>query len=176
MDYVYIRAQYFEERETYKKMLDPENVKKQSQRLYLKVYYGENMLLIPFRSRLGAEVRPYGKIGFALPTSSRPEAGLDYRNMLIVNEEKYIEPAKKRKAPAAQRRAIDAHRESIKREAISYVNGYVRMARKERVEKEAKYRESSLCNFHAELKIQKHILVRESSTASVKKVKKERVL
>ena len=154
---VYIEKSYFEDHSNYQKMLDPGNVEKQQHRSYLCVefIYGQNRFFIPLRNNLGEATRKFGKIGFAVPSKSRPEAGLDYRYMLIVNEEKYIERPTSQKVPESQKRMIDNNYDTIVAEATEYVRGYVKCASKNRVDREAKYRESSLINFYDELKIEK---------------------
>lgn len=38
------------------------------------------------RNNLGAEIRKFGRIGHAVPSEKRENAGLDYRYALIVND------------------------------------------------------------------------------------------
>lgn len=146
---VFIKEAYFIAHPKFIKMLDPGNVEKQSKRSYLfiKVEYKENKLYVPLRKNLGKAERKYGKIGYALPTESMPDAGLDYRYILVVNDEKYIERPKSLRIPRNQYRKIVENYGKIEKEVIAYVNGYVIKAMKNRVEKEPKYRESSLINF-----------------------------
>lgn len=152
---VFIKESYFKEHSKYVKILDPGNTDKQSKRSYLfiKVAYDGNKLYVPLRKKLGSAERKYGKIGYNLPTESMPEAGLDYRYILIVNEEKYIERPDNLRIPRSQYKKIEMDYPRIEREVIAYVKGYVKKAKKNRIEKEPKYRESSLRNFHCELKI-----------------------
>lgn len=91
----YIKEQYFKEHSSFVKMLDPGNTAKQSHRSYLclKITNDGNDYYLPLRNNLGADVRPYGRIGHSVPSASRSDAGLDYRYALIVNDSKYIEIA-----------------------------------------------------------------------------------
>lgn len=152
---VFLKEEYFILHSQHSKMLDPGHIQKQSKRsyLYVKVKYEGNNLFIPLRKNLGKAVRAFGKIGYSVPSIEKPNAGLDYRYILIVNEEKYIEHPVTLRIPKAQYKIICDNYKTIEKEALAYVNGYVKTAIKDRVEKEAKYRESSLLNFHDELKI-----------------------
>lgn len=89
----YIKEQYFKDHSSFVKMLDPGNTAKQSHRSYLclKITTDGNDYYLPLRNNLGADVRPYGRIGHSVPSASRSDAGLDYRYALIVNDSKYIE-------------------------------------------------------------------------------------
>ena len=149
----YIRERYFRERMHFVKMLDTGNTGKQSHRTHLcvKIALDGNKYYVPLRNHLGGEVRKFGRIGHAVPSASRTDAGLDYRYALIVNDEKYIELQTQRKIPESQYRRIKTDYEKIQKEFCIYLNGYIKAARKKRNEKEPLYRESSLINFHAEL-------------------------
>lgn len=86
--FCFIREKYFEERTHYVKMLDSGNTGKQSKRTHIGVMidYNGNAFYIPLRNNLGAEVRKFGRIGHAVPSVKRKDAGLDYRYALIVND------------------------------------------------------------------------------------------
>lgn len=152
---VFIRREYFEINRYYVKILDSGNFEKQCKRMYLflKVTYQDNNFYIPLRKNLGNGERIFGKIGYNLPTATKPLAGLDYRYMLIVNDKGYIEHPKELRIPKSQYLAIEENYATIEKEVITYVKGYVKVAKKNRVDRTAKYRESSLINFHSELKI-----------------------
>lgn len=153
--YVYIKKEYFEERASYIKMLDPGEPGKQQHRSYLFVgfLYNENRFYIPLRNHLGNVVRPFGKIGYPVPSSTRQDAGLDYRYMLIVNDDSYIEIPSTQRIPVSQSRIMKENYDSIVEEAAAYVSGFVKTAKKGRVDRKAKYRASSLVNFYEELGI-----------------------
>lgn len=152
---VYIKEEYFILHSQYVKILDAGHTQKQSKRsyLYMKIKYEGNNLFIPLSRNLGKAERVFGKIGYSVPNASRPNAGLDYRYILVVNDEKYIERPDSLRIPVSQYRTICDNYDKIEKEALAYVNGYVRTAVKDRTDKEAKYRESSLLNFHDELKV-----------------------
>ena len=154
----YIRESYFIERRHFVKMLDTGNTMKQSHRTHLcvKIEMNGNKYCIPLRNHLGDEIRKYGRIGHAVPSASRKDAGLDYRYALIVNDDKYIELQTQRKIPEAQYRRIRTDYEIIQKEFRTYLNGYIKAAKKKRDEKEPLYRESSLINFRTELDIKSY--------------------
>ena len=149
----YIKEEYFKNNANFVKMLDTGNTNKQSKRTHLCVLIemSGNNFYIPLRNNLGAEIRKYGRIGHAVPSEKRKNAGLDYRYTLIVNDESYIELQTKKKIPEAQYRRIKNDYEKIQYEFGIYLNGFIKAACKRRNEKEPLYRESSLVNFMREL-------------------------
>lgn len=99
------------------------------------------------RNNLGADIRKFGRIGHQIPSKNRPFAGLDYRYSLIVNEKKYIETHIERIIPQKQYRKIIRDYEDIQKEFESYLRGFIKALKKNRIQKEPLYRESSLINF-----------------------------
>lgn len=145
----YIRECYFKEHVNLVKVLDSENISKQSKRTHLcvKVEIDNNNYYIPLRNNLGDEIRKYGRIGHSIPSAKREKAGLDYRYAMIINDSKYIEPQIKLKIPNSQYKRIKNDIEIIQKEFEAYLKGYVKSVKKKRNEKEPLYRESSLINF-----------------------------
>ena len=154
IQFCYILDNYYTDYPDLVKILDIDDDSKHNVRthLCLSITYLGNTILIPLRKNLGSPVRPYGTIGFSVPSKSKPYAGLDYRYIMIVNDNKYLRydtPRISRK----QLQIISDNYSTIENEAIEYVNSYIRVAKKNRVERTARFRESSLINFHSELKI-----------------------
>lgn len=151
----FIREAYFAKNKNFIKMLDAGNTNKQSKRTHLCVMIevNSNKFYVPLRNNLGDEVRKFGRIGHSIPSDKRKEAGLDYRYALIVNDDYYIEVQTEKKIPESQYRKINSEYDAIKAEFTLYVKGYIKAARKKRVEKEPLYRESSLINFENQLGI-----------------------
>lgn len=149
----FIKEQYFIDHSFFTKMLDPGNTKKQSHRTYLcvKITADGNDYYIPLRNNLGKDVRPFGRIGHSVPSSSRSDAGLDYRYSLIINDASYIEIPSVQKIPNAQFRKINSDYTTIETEFSAYLSGFKKALKKNRVAKEPLYRESSLINFSSEL-------------------------
>lgn len=149
----YIKKRYFEAHQDFIKVLDVGNVGKQSKRTHLciKIELSKNTFYIPLRNNLGSEIRKFGRIGHAVPSEKRENAGLDFRYAMIINDPTYIEVQTERKIPSSQYRRIQRDYHLIQSEFEVYLKGYSKAARKRRIEKEPLYRESSLINFHKEL-------------------------
>lgn len=149
----FIREEYFTKNKHFIKMLDAGNADKQSKRTHVCVLIEirDNKFYVPLRNYLGDEVRKFGRIGHAVPSKKRKDAGLDYRYTLIVNDEAYIELQTELKIPESQYRKILNEYETITEEFRVYLNGFLKAAKKKRIEKEPLYRESSLINFENEL-------------------------
>lgn len=70
--------------------------------------------------------------------------------MMVVEDEKYIK-FDTPKIPKGQAMIIEKNYVTIESEATEYINSYIKVARKGRVDKVARFRESSLINFDKEL-------------------------
>ena len=149
----FIKEKYFKEHTDFVNMLDPNNFDKQSKRTHLcvMVNINNNQVFVPLRNNLGEPLRKFGKIGFPVPSAKRPNAGLDYRYCLIVNDDNYIEWHKDVKLPNAQLSIIKKNYETIVNEVHTYIGKYIKVARKHREKKEPLFKQSSLMNFHKEL-------------------------
>ena len=149
----FIKESYFQKNVNFVKMLDAGDTVKQSKRTHIciKVSIGNNNFCIPLRNNLGDEVRKYGRIGHAVPSNKRKNAGLDYRYALIVNDMGYIETHKQRKIPNSQYVRLKNDYDIIRSEFAVYLRGFKRAAQKHRINKEPLFRESSLINFLVEL-------------------------
>lgn len=150
--YCYITEQYYKDNPHLKKILDVDDSTKYNIRTHicLSVKFKHNNVLIPLRKNLGEPDRKFGKIGYPVPSASKPNAGLDYRYIMIINELKYL----RFDTPRISNRQISIiqnNYDTIEREAIEYINSYIRVANKGRVDMNARFRESSLINFHKEL-------------------------
>ncbi|MCI8855147.1 MAG: hypothetical protein HFH26_01210 [Clostridiaceae bacterium] len=151
----FIKEQFFIEHPHFQKMLDTSNTSKQSKRTHIciKIEMDSNIFYVPLRNNLGDAVRKFGRIGHSIPSKSRPNAGLDFRYALIINDSKYIEPHITQKLPNSQYKAISCAYHTIMQEFSVYLRGYKKAAAKGRADKEPLYRESSLVNFHKELQL-----------------------
>jgi len=150
--YCYITKEYYADNPNLEKILDIDDCTKHSVRthLCLNVKYNQNNVLIPLRKNLGQADRLFGKIGYPVPSQSKPNAGLDYRYIMIINNEKYLKFDNPR-ISNKQISTIESNYALIEKESIEYINSYIRVARKNRIERTARFRESSLINFHKEL-------------------------
>lgn len=151
----FIKEQYFIDNAHFVKMLDSGNTNKQSHRTHLcvKITSNGNSFYIPLRNNLGADVRKFGRIGHSVPANGRPNAGLDYRYALIVNDSNYIEIPAIQRIPNRQYQKILTDITAIETEFEQYVSGFIKTAKKNRIGREALYRESSLINYLEELGI-----------------------
>ena len=160
MKYCYIRQDYFDEHSEFINLLKGNSQNDLNSRTYLclQITYNGNNILIPLRNNLGEAIRVYGKIGYQVPSASRPNAGLDYRNIIIINEERYLvflEPL----IPRRQKKIIADNYKIIEKEALNYIRGYIRATQKGRVGCKALFRSSSLINFHKELGLMDNIKI-----------------
>lgn len=153
--YCFIKEEYFKLHSDYKNMLDAGNSLKQSRRshLCLCIESKDNNFLIPLRNNLGEDLRKFGRIGHSIPSVKRGKAGLDYRYVLVINDNSFLEWQTERKIPRSQYRAIEREISSIKKEFEVYLNGFIKAYKKKRVNKEPLYRVSSLINFIEELNL-----------------------
>lgn len=150
--YCYITEEYYADHPGLEKILDIDDATKHNIRTHvcLNVKYNDNNILIPLRKNLGVAERKFGKIGYSVPSKSKPQAGLDYRYIMVINDKKYLrydEP----KISKKQINTIKDNYDTIEKEALEYVKSYIRTANKGRVDKTARFRESSLTNFDEEL-------------------------
>lgn len=81
IQYCYITEQYYIYNPMLIKILDIGNPSKHNVRTHmcLNIQFNNNSVLIPLRKNLGEPNRKFGKIGFSVPSQSKPKAGLDYR-------------------------------------------------------------------------------------------------
>ena len=98
-------------------------------------------------------IRKYGRIGHSVPSEKRPNAGLDFRYALVINDDYYIESVTDRRITKRQFKTIEEEYRKISNEFTVYLNGYMKAARKGRADIIPLYRESSLVNYHTELGI-----------------------
>lgn len=154
IQYCYITEQYYIDNPMLIKILDIGNPSKHNVRTHmcLNIQFNNNSVLIPLRKNLGEPNRKFGKIGFSVPSQSKPKAGLDYRYIMIINNVSYIR-FDTPKISNSQIKIIENNYGTIEKEAIEYIQSYIRVANKGRVDRTARFRESSLINFHKELNI-----------------------
>ena len=150
--YFTIKPEYYIEHPTLQKILDINHTEKHNFRIHLclAVFYQENYILIPLRKNLGPAKRPFGIIGHAVPSQNKPYAGLDYRYMMVIKDAEYLQ-AEIPRLPHKQLKIMENHYSQIETEALNYIQGYIKTAKKGRIKRTPLYRESALINFHKEL-------------------------
>lgn len=154
IQYCYITDKYYKDHPDLIKILDVHDESKHDIRthLCLSLRYKKNYILVPLRKNLGSPIRKFGKIGFAVPSKSKPDAGLDYRYIMVIKDNNYLRFDTPR-ISNSQIKIIKNNYATIEKEALDYIKSYMHVARKNRVERTARFKESSLINFHKELKI-----------------------
>lgn len=152
---VFIKEEYFRKNSGFEEMLDPFDLIKQTQRqyIYINVQYKNNNVLVPLRKKLPGD-NP--KLYIPVPSESKPNAGLDYRKILIVNNSTYIENPTEQKISNSQLNIITAKYDVIEKAVTSYIDGYIKTANKNREHIEYDYKFSTLHNFQKELGIIKN--------------------
>jgi len=151
----FVREQYFIDNAHFVKMLDSGNIVKQSRRTHLciQITSNGNTFYIPLRNNLGPDVRKFGRIGHSIPADDRPNAGIDYRYALIINDSQYIEIPSSQRIPNRQYKKLTNDISAIEVEFEQYLSGFIKAAKKKRINRESLYKESSLVNFLSELGI-----------------------
>ena len=61
-----------------------------------------------------------------------------------------VESSDEPRIPKSQQKIIKDNYAVIEKEAIEYISSYINVARKQRVQRTARFRKSSLINFHQE--------------------------
>lgn len=152
--YCYITDEYYKDHPDLQKILDIDDETKHNIRthLCLSIKFKKNTILIPLRKNIGECNRKFGKIGYPVPSQSKPKAGLDYRYIMIINEDTYLRYDTPR-ITNKQSFIIRDNYKTIEKEAVEYILAYIRAANKGKIERKARFRESSLINFHKELGI-----------------------
>lgn len=156
VQYAFVFNSFFE-----KHFDDPEEVLDKSKgqsdrenRVYvcLKLEWEDNTFLIPLRRDIKSmPTHPlFQKACYPVPSTKKPNAGLDFRKIIVVNDESLyrIEEAK---ISSKQRDTIQDNFDEIKKKAISYIEGFKKAAKKNRQKREALYKYSALNNFLDEL-------------------------
>uniref|UniRef100_UPI003F49364D hypothetical protein n=1 Tax=Niallia taxi TaxID=2499688 RepID=UPI003F49364D len=161
IEYVFLLNSFFErEFDDPKQLLDKFKGKDAREaRVYvcLKFEYETNTFLIPLKKDLGSSLlkNPYYKdVYYPVPSSSKPEAGLDFRKIIIANDESQYRVDEAR-ISAGQRKIMQDNFETIKSLAIKYINGFKKAAKKNRHKKDSYYNFSALSNFLEELGVKK---------------------
>lgn len=149
INYVFIKASYFQDHPNLIELIDPiTNTAKLSRRthLHIELTYDGYTVYVPMRNFIN--LAKYGKIGFPLPSASRPNAGLDYRKMLLINDRKYIQKLIHIKMARSQINAIEKNYTLIQKEVEDYIKGYITAYNNGHIEKSKKYRYATLKNFN----------------------------
>lgn len=129
-----------------------ENKEEKRPYLYFLVTHNGNNFYIPFRSTLnerGNLNSIINVIAYDVSYSKRPYAKLDYSKMLIINDSSYIKDDAV--IDSVQYTLVKNNIVDIEKQAINYINGYVKAFNKRRIQRDNKYKFSTLVNYHKEL-------------------------
>lgn len=148
MDIVYVKNSFYQENENLKEVIFPKVNGNDRPYYFLSITYKNNNIFIPLRSVLN---NPERGIGYSVPSSTRLDAGLDYRKIIIINDLKYIERKLDINIASSQKNLIQERMTTIESEVIGYIKGYERSYEKDRVQRDFKFKYSTLCNYHKEL-------------------------
>lgn len=119
----------------------------------LKVVFEENTFLIPLKKDVrGCPPQWVDKITYSVPSSTKPNAGLDFRKMIIVNDESLYR-VDEAHISKSQKKIIQDNFQDIKGRAIEYIKEFKKAAMKGRNKKTPLYSHSALNNFLDELGI-----------------------
>lgn len=149
VNYVFIKSSYFQDHPNLVELIDPiTNTAKLSRRthLHIELNYDGYTVYVPMRKFIN--LAKYGKIGFPLPSTSRPNAGLDYRKMLLINDRKYIQKLIHIKIARSQINTIEKNYTRIQKEVEGYIRGYINAYHSDCIDKSKKYRYATLKNFN----------------------------
>jgi len=157
VEYAFVKETFFQ-----REFDDPEEILdkikgKQAQegRVYVcvKIEWESNTYLVPLRRELGSMVNnPKLSTGyFPVPSSTKPNAGLDFRKTIIVNDESLYVIADA-KIAHSQKTIMRDNLEEIKTSVINYVVGFKKAVKKNRNKRDLLYKYSALNNFLEELK------------------------
>jgi DNA-directed RNA polymerase subunit L len=158
VQYVFVLDSFFE-----RDFVDPEEILDKNKgkvdresRVYvcLKIEWETNTFLIPLRRDIGSllEHPKLKKACYPVPSTTKEKAGLDFRKIIIVNDESLYR-VDEAKISAKQRNIIQRNFDEIKSLAIAYIEGFKKAAKKNRQKRDVLYKFSALNNFLEELGI-----------------------
>lgn len=157
VQYAFLKESFFSKKQYNEQLLDvTKSSKDQVRRAYVCLILQDefNTYLIPLKTSIKDQKddRTLQGTYYEVPSSNRPDAGLDFRKIILVNDSNdyTIEEAK---ISYTQKKIIQDNFDDIKKEAIKYIEGFKTAAKKKRIERERKFRFAALTNFIDELKI-----------------------
>lgn len=156
VEYAFVKEAFFK-----RNFDDPEEIldkvkgkRAQEGRVYVcvKIELESNTYLVPLRRELGSMVKnPKLSAGyFRVPSSTKPNAGLDFRKTIIVND-KSLYTISDAEIARSQKTIMQENLEEIKTSVTSYVDGFKKAVKKDRNKRDLLYKYSALNNFLEEL-------------------------
>lgn len=157
VDYVFLLNSFFEQ-----KFSDPDQIldklKSKNDRearayVLLRIFFEGNTYLVPLKKDISGNPPQWAdKISYPVPNTKKTNAGLDFRKMLIVNDESFYRIDEAR-ISSSQKKIIQDNFEEIKGRAIAYIKDFKKAAARDRNKKTPLYKLSALNNFLDELGI-----------------------
>lgn len=154
MNIIYVINDFYKDNNDLEEIIYPKENGNDRPYYFLSIKYKDNNIFVPLRSNLPDFKKAGGKIGYPVPSNKRPNAGFDFRKLLIINDLEYIKTDRYIKVAPSQQRIIRANKSTIETQVIDYIKGYEKSFKKNRTKRDNKYVYSSLCNYHEELALE----------------------
>ena len=122
-----------------------------------RLYFGvcininDNNCFIPFESNLHDHPYLRQHSQYLLPSSTRPNGGLNLEKCLIINELQYVIPVPDPQIASSQYKKLIAEQEIVRNKLELYINKFVKACEKKREDKEYIFKFSTVHQFKEEL-------------------------
>ncbi len=148
-----IHASYFTDHPDLEEILEKEN------RIYIGVIIEMNhcKCFIPLRTEILTDPK-FSKAFFPIPYKKRPNAGLDFRKLLIITDDRYVSIQNRVQISKRQKEKIYSEYSTICKRLNSYVHKYIKEAKRGRAHSHHLYRFSTLKNYHEELGLEESLV------------------
>lgn len=117
--------------------------------LFCEFSYEGNKVYVPFRSNINDAGRQIDSISHDVAYNNRPNARLDFRKMLIINDSSYLKGEVL--INNVQHSIIKKDKHIIEQKIKEYIDGYIKNCNKDRSKHAYRYRFTTLINYHQEL-------------------------
>jgi len=124
-----------------------------STRIYLGIVIqiNNNNCFIPLETKLKENELLARKSQWPLPSSTRPDAGLNFEKCLIINDLRHLNLIHNPQIANSQKRGIDNNKKSIRARLNRYIENYIKAYNKDRHLKDYIFKFTTLHYFHKEL-------------------------
>jgi len=131
------------------------NTKESRMYLCLLININNNTILIPFESEVPQIEALLKNSLYKLPSETRPNAGLNFEKLLIINDYSYFTIISNPKIANSQKREIENNTDAIREKLEKYISNYIKACSKNREKREFIFKYSTLHLFKKELGITK---------------------
>lgn len=130
---------------------------KKEMRLYLgiRIKLDDNNYFIPFESKLFDHPALKDTSQYSLPSSTRPNAGLNFEKCLIINDLSYIEILAEPGLAHSQYKKLVEEQDLIIERLEIYIQKFIKACEKKREKREFMFKFSTLHEFKSELGVGK---------------------